>query len=246
MSVVQVSSEFPHLIPLPKGEEDRHRIQIVPALLAAIGDSLSLGERIKVRGCHGESRKLVTFGKLLLQQSAASGVAFEISSCTDTSSGGSIRLEIESSISSAPRRSSRLSWMAPGMVTWVAKRQTSRAPANCWQAAFASSASGMMKCWAISTGLSRQSFYNWTPRSRVGAALSLPHLKPLPEGEEDCYHTQFGPGFRGAIGDPLFPRERIKGEGNAQRDLRRRSTHARSFMKWCRGGCRQPQTKKGI
>jgi hypothetical protein len=248
----------PHLNPLPKGEEDHRHIQFVRVAdapidslsrgqnqcarirhalsgTAPIDDSLSLWERIKVRVCHGESRKLGTFGKPPLQPSAAFGVAFGISSCTATSSAASIRLETESSTSSATTRSLRLSWMARGMVTRAARRQTWSARANCWRAAFASSASGITKCWGISRGLSKRSFYNWTSRSRAGAALILPHLNPLPEGEEDAQrqvraNQRTSTEARMSLQPPhLNPLP--EGEQDAQRQMRARSTHPRLFMK---------------
>lgn len=174
----------PHLDPLPEGEEIAGRREKYCHTLSAVAVFLSLGERTKVRACPRVSRKLDTSGKPLLQRSAASGVAFEISSCTGTSSAGNIPLETESSIFSATRHSLPSNWMARDMVTRAARRQTWRAQASCWRAAFASSASGTTKCWPISHGLSRRSSCNWTSRSRAGAALILPHLNPLPEVEE--------------------------------------------------------------
>ena len=176
----------PHLRPLPQGEEEEARNARVAFTCVVCAKSfLSLGERIKVRGCRGESRKLVTCGRHPRQPSVACGVGFETINSTAISSAGSIGSVTGLLTSSATRRSSRSNSTDQVTATRRARRRTAGARVNCWIRVYASSASGTKKSSEISTGSSKPSFCSSIQRNRAGARSTRPHLSPLPEGEEE-------------------------------------------------------------
>ncbi len=146
---------------------------------------LSLGERIKVRGCLAPSHKPAISENAQPQQSGCCGASCGTGSLMVTSSAASTHSAVASSTSSVSKLVWPLSLMDRGMAMKPARLQMQSELQSYWRMECGSFASGILRCSLTPAGSLKQFCLSLIRTTHAGVHLLAPHLNPLPKGEEE-------------------------------------------------------------